>query len=138
MPGMNAVGMNTAARMIAMATTGPPTSSIALSVASRGERPSSMWCSTASTTTMASSTTRPMARTRPKSESVLTEKPKAGNRMKVPISETGTASRGMSVGRQPCRNTKTTRMTSRSACQRVLEISFTPSDTDCVVSRPTS
>ena len=75
---MNAVGMNTAARMSAIATTGPDTSSIALSVASRGDMPSSMWCSTASTTTMASSTTRPMASTRPKSESVLTENPNSG------------------------------------------------------------
>ncbi|MEO5820558.1 MAG: efflux RND transporter periplasmic adaptor subunit [Vicinamibacteraceae bacterium] len=39
----------------AMLTTGPDTSSIALMVASRGARPFSMWCSTASTTTMASS-----------------------------------------------------------------------------------
>ena len=37
--------------------------------------PSSMWCSTASTTTIASSTTRPMASTRPNSDSVLIEKP---------------------------------------------------------------
>ena len=75
MPGMNAVGTNTAARMSAIATTGPDTSSIALKAASRGDSPCSMWCSTASTTTMASSTTRPMASTRPKSDSVLIEKP---------------------------------------------------------------
>src|SRR5438034_3701918 len=58
MPGMNAVGMNTAAMTRAIATTGPDTSSIAFSAASRGERPRSMCCSTTSTTTMASSTTR--------------------------------------------------------------------------------
>src|SRR5256885_10018265 len=73
MPGMNAVGMNTAAMTRAMATTGPDTSSIAFNAASRGESPCSMCCSTASTTTMASSTTRPMASTRPKSDSVLIE-----------------------------------------------------------------
>ena len=61
-----------------MPTTGPETSSIALSVASRGAMPSSMWCSTASTTTIASSTTRPMASTRPNSDSVLIEKPSSG------------------------------------------------------------
>ena len=58
-----------------MATTGPETSSMALSVASLGVMPSSMWCMTASTTTMASSTTMPMASTRPRRESVLMEKP---------------------------------------------------------------
>ena len=133
---MNAVGMNTAARMTAIATTGPDTSPMAFSVASRGDMPSSMWCSTASTTTIASSTTRPMASTRPKRESVFTENPKAGKRMKVPMSDTGTARSGISVGRQPCRNTNTTRMTSSSACQSVFEISRIPSDTACVVSRP--
>src|SRR5271169_5865937 len=60
-------------------------------VVARGERPFSMWCSTASTTTMASSTTRPMARMRPKSERVLMEKPNIGKKAKVPMSETGTA-----------------------------------------------
>jgi hypothetical protein len=53
-----------------------------------------MWCSTASTTTMASSTTRPMASTRPNSDSVLIEKPNSGKSMKVPTSDTGTASSG--------------------------------------------
>ena len=104
MPPMNATGMNTAARISAMLTTGPDTSSIAFIVASRGARPFSMWCSTASTTTIASSTTRPMASTSPKSDSVLSEKPSAGKTMKVPISDTGTAITGMSVARQFCRN----------------------------------
>ena len=45
--------------------TGPETSSIALTVASFGDMPCSMWCSTASTTTIASSTTSPIARIRP-------------------------------------------------------------------------
>ena len=98
-----------------MAMTGPETSSMALSVASLGDSPCSMWCSTASTTTMASSTTRPMASTSPKSESVLIEKPSSGKMAKVPISETGTASSGMSVARQPCRKMKTTMMTRTSA-----------------------
>ena len=44
---------------------------------------------------MASSTTRPIASTKPKSDSVLIEKPSAGKMMKVPISETGTASKGI-------------------------------------------
>ncbi len=137
MPGMNAVGMKTAARMTAIATTGPDTSSMALIVASRGDMPSSMWCSTASTTTIASSTTSPIASTRPKSESVFTENPNSGKRMNVPMSDTGTARSGISVGRQPCRKTKTTRITRSSACQSVFEISRMPSETDWVVSSAT-
>ena len=58
-----------------MPMTGACTSDIALKVASRGDMPSSMWCSTASTTTMASSTTRPIASTSANSDSVLIEKP---------------------------------------------------------------
>ena len=61
-----------------MAMTGPETSSIALMVASCGDMPCSMWCSTASTTTMASSTTSPMASTSPNSDRVLMEKPSIG------------------------------------------------------------
>ena len=78
MPPMKATGTNTAARISAMPITGPCTSRMALSVASRGDMPCSMWCSTASTTTIASSTTRPMASTRPNSDSVLIEKPSSG------------------------------------------------------------
>jgi len=138
MPGIKAVGTNTAARMMAMAITGPETSSMALRVASLGESPCSMWCSTASTTTMASSTTSPMARTSPKRDKVLMEKPKSGNRAKVPMRETGTARRGMRVARQPCRNRNTTRMTRKSASKRVWTISLMPSVTARVVSRATT
>ena len=103
MPGMKAVGMKTAESTSAMPMTGPEISSIALNAASLGARPSSMWRSTASTTTIASSTTSPMASTSPNSESVLMENPNAGKNMNVPINETGTASKGISVARQPCR-----------------------------------
>src|SRR4029453_3693382 len=94
MPGTNAVGRNTAVRISAIAITGPDTSDIALSVASFGESPCSMWCSTASTTTIASSTTMPIASTRASSEIVLIEKPNSGNSTKGPTSETATASSG--------------------------------------------
>ena len=97
-----------------------------------------MWCSTASTTTMASSTTRPMASTRPKSDSVLIEKPSSGKTAKVPTSDTGTASSGISVARQPCRKTKTTMMTRTSASNSVLTISLMPSLTASVVSSETT
>ena len=75
--------------------TGPDTSSIALMVASRGARPCSMWCSTASTTTMASSTTMPIASTRPNSVRLFRLKPTAAMTAKVPTMATGTATSGM-------------------------------------------
>jgi hypothetical protein len=121
-----------------MPTTGPETSDIALRVASRGDIPSSMWCSTASTTTIASSTTSPIASTRPKSDSVLIEKPRKGKKANVPMSDTGTAIRGMSVARQFWRKRKTTRITRTIACQSVLAISLIPSVTGRLVSRPTA
>ena len=136
-PGMKAVGTNTADRMIAMAMTGPDTSSIALRAASLGAMPFSMWCSTASTTTMASSTTSPMARTSPKSERVLMEKPNSGKRANVPTSDTGTARSGMRVARHPWRKMNTTMMTRASASNRVWTISLIPSETARVVSRQT-
>src|SRR6266851_5317398 len=74
MPGIKAVGTNTAERTSAIPTTGPESSSIAFKAAFLGVRPSSMCRSTPSTTTMASSTTRPIASTRPKRESVHWEK----------------------------------------------------------------
>ena len=134
---MKAVGTKTAVRMSAVAMTGPVTSSIAFSAASRGDIPSSMWCSTASTTTIASSTTMPIASTRPNSERVLIEKPSSGKTAKVPTSETGTASIGMSVARQFCRNTNTTRRTSTIASKSVWMISLMPSLTASVVSSET-
>ena len=137
-PGTNAVGTNTATRISAIAMTGPDTSSIALSVASRGASPCSMWCSTASTTTIASSTTSPIASTSPNSDSVLIENPSSGNTANVPTSDTGTASSGISVARNPCRNTNTTRITSPSASNSVLTISSIPAVTASVVSSDTT
>ena len=79
-----------------------------------------MWRSTFSTTTMASSTTMPIASTRPKSDSMLSEKPKAAMAANVPISDTGIASSGMTLARQFCRKTSTTsddeRRPPRRAC----------------------
>ena len=116
---MNAVGTNTAPSTSAMAMIGPDTSSIARLVASIGGCPSSMCRSAFSTTTMASSTTMPMASTRPKSDSVLSEKPRPSITAKVPISDTGTATSGMIDARHVCRNTTTTMTTSRIASNSV-------------------
>ncbi len=135
MPPTNAIGTNTDDSTSAMPITGPDTSVIACRVASRGDIPCSMWCSTASTTTIASSTTRPTASTSPKSDSVLMENPSRGNAAKVPMSDTGTAIIGMRVARQFCRKTKTTMMTSTVASMSVSTISRMPSVTASVVSR---
>ena len=75
-----------------------------------------------------------MASTRPKSESVLIEKPSSGKTTNVPISDTGTASSGIRVARQPCRKMKTTMMTRTSASKSVFTISRMPSVTARVVS----
>ena len=72
-----------------------------------------MFRSTFSTTTIASSTTMPTASTRPKSDSVLMEKPKASMNASVPMMDTGTASRGITDARQVWRKSTTT-MTTRS------------------------
>ena len=126
---MNAVGTNTEANTSAIPTTGPESSFIAFIAASFGASPSSIWRCTPSTTTIASSTTKPIARTRPNIDSVLMEKPNSGNSANVPTSETGTASIGIRVARQSCKNRYTTRMTSRIAITSVSTTSLMPSVT---------
>ncbi len=133
-PGMKATGMNTAQRMRAMPITGCVTSFIAWAVASFGLFPCSMWCMTASTTTMASSTTMPMASTRPNIESVFTEKPSSGKKMKVPISDTGTVSSGMIVARRFWRKMKTTSVTRMMASTKVCTMDSIDASTAGVVS----
>ena len=55
--------------------------------------------------------------------------------MNAPSSDTGTVHSGISVARQLCRKTKTTRMTSASASSSVTTISRMPSMTGAVLSR---
>src|SRR5438874_3766239 len=94
-PPRKATGTKTAERIRAMPITGAETSFIAWMVASFGFIPCSMWCITASTTTMASSTTMPMASTKPNIERVLTEKPSIGKKMKGAVGEKGKGGRGV-------------------------------------------
>src|ERR1700759_523127 len=115
MPAINAVGTNTAHNTSAMAITGPVTSSIALRLASRGVIPSASQRSTFSTTTIASSTTMPIASTNPNNDRLLSEKPKSAITANVPTSDTGTATIGIIVARQFCKNTSTTMNTSTNA-----------------------
>ena len=133
-PGTNATGTNTAERISAMPMTGAETSFIACRVAATGSRPCSMWWMTASTTTMASSTTMPIASTSPNIDSVLTEKPSSGKKMKVPTSDTGTVSSGMIVARTFCKKMNTTSVTRIRASMNVLTISWIEASTDGVVS----
>ena len=133
-PGMKATGTKTADRMRAMPMTGADTSFIAWTVASLGLIPCSMWCITASTTTIASSTTMPIASTRPNIDRVFTEKPSMGKKMKVPMSDTGTVTRGMMVARRFCRKMKTTRVTRMKASMKVWTIDSIEASTAGVVS----
>src|SRR6185369_13552851 len=130
----NATGTNTAHSTSVIAMIGRLTSFIATLVASSGERPSSMWRSTFSTTTIASSTTMPMASTRPNSESVLIENPNASSTANVPMTDTGTATSGMIDARQVCRNRITTSTTSAIASSNVWNTASMDCCTNSVVS----
>ena len=68
--------------------------------ASMGFMPFSRFLETASITTIASSTTRPVASTRPSKVSWLIEKPKILIKAKVPTKEIGIARLGTIVARQ--------------------------------------
>ncbi len=122
-PLMNAQGTKTALRTNPTAITGPETWLMALIVASRGGSPCSMWCSTASTTTIASSTTMPIASTSPKSVRLFRLKPNASSTANVPTMATGTAIKGMTAERQFCRNSSTTSATSSTASRSALKTS---------------
>ena len=124
---MNTVGTNTAHSTSAIAISAEPTSSMLLTAASCGDSPSAMLRSTFSTTTIASSTTMPTASTRPNNDRLLSVKPNSDIRKKVPTSETGIASNGMTAARQVCRNRTTTSTTSRIASKMVV----LTSSTDC-------
>ena len=88
-----------------------------------------------SMTTMASSTTRPVASVMPNRVRVLMEKPSSFTKAKVPMSETGMVTAGMSVVRQSSRNTKMTRMTSPMATASVKSTSWMEALTTSVVSK---
>ena len=132
MPGIAAVGTNTAINTSVVATSAPPTSSIARRVASAGGHPSSINRSTFSTTTIASSTTMPIANTNPNSDRLFREKPMPYMIANVPINDTGIATTGMIVARQFWRNTNTVRMTNSPACQSVVNTSPIDSSTNAV------
>ncbi len=118
---MKATGTNTAAMSSVMAMMAPLISPITFFTASYGVRcgSSSIFACTASTTTIASSTTMPMASTSAKRVMRLMVRSKACMKMKAPMSDTGTASVGMSVERQSPRKRNTTSATSTKASTSV-------------------
>ncbi len=105
------MGTYTAASVMVMAMTGPTSSRAPSSAAWYGVRPSRMWRSTFSTTTMASSTTRPTDRTMASRVSRFRVKPKACIKNTPPMRETGMATTGTRAERNDPKNKKMTRMT---------------------------
>ena len=82
--------------------------------------PSAFFAEVSSTTVMASSTTRPVASTRPKRVSWLSENPNASTRAKVPISATGIAIAGTRVAFQFCKKRNRISTTRITASRREL------------------
>ena len=76
----------------------------------------------------------PMASTMANSVRVLMEKPNIHSPAKVPMRDTGTASMGIRVARQVCRNIKTTSSTMSAASLMVWTTLAMDADTKRVVS----
>src|SRR5262245_62174047 len=76
------------------------------------------------TTTIASSTTMPTASTRPNSDRLLSDMPKAARIVNVPTRDTGIAMTGIMVARQLCRKRKTMPTTKRIATKIVTMTSW--------------
>ena len=137
-PGKKATGTKTATSTSDVAITAPVTSFMPAEAAAWASRcPSRMCRSMFSITTMASSTTRPVARVMPKRVRVLIENPRRFTKAKVPMSDTGMVTAGMSVLRQSCRKRKMTRITSTMAAASVSSTSRIDSLTTSVVSKAT-
>ena len=96
----------------------PVSSFIALEAAAKGLSPASIRADTASTTTMASSTTRPVARMMPSNVSSLIEKPNAFTNTSAPNRAIGKARAGTMVAFQSCRNRKMISSTNTTASRR--------------------
>ena len=112
--------MNTAMSTAVDAITGPVTSVMPSVMARRESQPFSVIRRTVfSVTRMASSTTMPITRIKPKRVRLLIDIPRPSNTANVPINETGMVMAGISVVRQSCKKTQTTKITRRMAMTRV-------------------
>jgi hypothetical protein len=112
--GRKEMGRNTETSVAVVAMMAKNTSRVPSTAAARGPSPPPAalrrrWMF--SSTTMVSSTTSPLASTSASSVSRFTEKPSSQMAASVPMSDTGMATAGTSVGRQRPRNTPTTATT---------------------------
>ena len=130
MPPISSTGMNTAISENVIEMMVKPISLAPLRAASNGRIPFSMWRTMFSSITMASSTTNPTDSVSASSVMLLIEKPSAYIAAAVPISDTGTASVGMSVAENERRNRKITSTTSATAIPSVICTSSTDSRTE--------
>ncbi len=137
-PGKNAIGTNTATSTSVMPTIAEVICVIAFTVASYGDRRSSlMMRSTFSITTIASSTRMPIAITMPNRVSTLMEKPSSQSPRHAPARAMGTTMVGMSVARQFWRNRNITRKTRIIASTSVSTTELTDALTNGVESNGT-
>ncbi len=135
MPLRKPTGTNTDASTQATPTTGPCTFCIAIMVASRGDLLLYLISySTASITTIASSTSKPIANTMANNVSVLIEKLSTLKQANVPSRDTGTASSGINVERPLCRNKYTITATNSKASMKVIITSSIEAFTNFVLS----
>src|ERR1035437_8704122 len=125
MPAMRRIGMNTAISDMLMDKMVKPISFEPWNAAFIGGMPASRSRDMFSITTMASSTTKPVEMVSAISDRLSMLKPKRYMTAKVPMSEAGTATVGMSVARQLRRKTNTTRITRMTERMSVLSTSLT-------------
>jgi len=114
MPGMKAVGRNTAIRVKVVAITARPISSAASSAACNGLLPMRMWRTMFSLSTIASSTRMPTTSDSASSVTTLSVKPSRYIAAKVGMIDSGSATAATKVARQSRRKNQTT-ITARTA-----------------------
>jgi len=112
---MNSSGISTAISDTVSDTRVKPISAAPLSAACIGDSPISRWRAMFSSMTMASSTTKPVAMVSAIRLRLFTEKPARYMTPKVPTSDSGTATLGISVAGRLRRNRKVTMTTSATA-----------------------
>src|ERR1035438_9258099 len=125
MPAMRRIGIKTAISDMLMDKMVKPISFEPWNAAFIGGMPASRRRDMFSITTIASSTTKPVEIVNAISERLSMLKPNRYITAKVPMSETGTATVGMSVARQLRGKMKTTRITRMTERMRVLSTSLT-------------
>ena len=137
MPPIKRIGMKTATSEMLIEKTVNPISRAPCNAAANGRIPFSMWRAMFSMTTMASSTTKPLAMLSAMSERLSMLKPNRYITANVPMSDTGTATAGISVARALLRKIKTTATTRQIERINVISTSRTEARIVVVRSRTT-